>query len=435
MNNFDLIFNSMFLAIFLYQIAQFVLQYFVLKRIDLLYYSLFLLSALAFYFIFHISIIYNVSFLSFLKTAIFPFKMSFAFIQNFFYISFVVHYLNLKNTRMRIAYLLEYYKYYNLIFAFVFILLGAIGVDSNYLYTVVTLLTLPITVVLLFMLWQLNTRYSNVVLTGTTCTVLGMIFAFSFILYGVYTHVQLPFSEYMPAQLGILCDIIILGYGLSLKAAEADRKLVIALQANQKLIEDERSRVAKDLHDGLGGLLSGIKLTLNSMTGNVVLSDKNAGIFTRALMQLDNAISEMRRVAHSMMPEALLRFGLIQAVQDFCGTMNESKTVQITFKQFGIQDRLDNTMEVTLYRIIQELVNNAVKHANAQHIIIQLIQNEHQLTLTVEDNGNGFDMNTYKEIKGFGLSNIQSRVDYLGATMEVDSKANIGTSFYITIPV
>ncbi|MBP6659211.1 MAG: hypothetical protein KA174_00955 [Chitinophagales bacterium] len=202
-----------------------------------------------------------------------------------------------------------------------------------------------------------------------------------------------------------------------------------------KVQEEERGRVAKDLHDGLGGMLSGIKLNLSAMKGNVILQQQDAGLFAKSIQQLDNAISEMRRVAHNMMPESLLKFGLTQTIQDYCESINESKIIQLTFKDFGLNQRLENSTEIVLYRIIQELVNNTIKHAQAQHVIIQLVKNEKNVTLTVEDDGKGFDVNVLEKIKGFGLSNIQSRVDYLKGNLEIDSQNNIGTSFYITIPV
>jgi two-component system NarL family sensor kinase len=270
---------------------------------------------------------------------------------------------------------------------------------------------------------------------GIVCNITGAISSYVLILNENYEQMHLPFTTFFPSQLGMLIDIIILGYGLSLKAAESDKKLVIALQANQKLIEDERNRVAKDLHDGLGGLLSGVKLSLQSITGNIIISDQQAASLKRVLSQLDNAISEMRRVAHSMMPESLMRFGLVQAIEDFCYDINESKMVHLNFYHHGLEQRLDSSAEITLFRVIQELVNNAIKHAAATNILIHLVKNENQLILTVEDNGTGFDVTNIKNSKGVGLSNIQSRINFLKGNLEIDSKQDIGTSFYITIPV
>lgn len=171
------------------------------------------------------------------------------------------------------------------------------------------------------------------------------------------------------------------------------------------------------------------------MKGNVILQEQDAFLYSKSIEQLDSAISEMRRVAHNMMPETLLKFGLLQAVEDYCESINDSNLIHITFKNFGLDERIESSTEVILYRIIQELVNNAIKHSKAQHLFIQLIKNDSQLTLTVEDNGIGFDIKEIQQLKGFGINSIQSRVDYLNGNLEIDTSKNIGTTFNITIPL
>lgn len=248
------------------------------------------------------------------------------------------------------------------------------------------------------------------------------------------THIE----KYMGLSKKIDSDAInekIKNLEISLKAAETDKKLVQTLIENQKIVEVERTRIAKDLHDGLGGLLSGIKLTLSSMKGNVVVSGENANTFKRAINQLDNTIVEMRRVAHSMMPEALLKFGLSEAIEDYCDGINESGTVKIKFTKLGAALHLEKATEVTLYRIVQELSNNAIKHAQSQNIFIQLARHERGITLTIEDDGKGFDAKKLSIFKGDGLKNVQSRVDYLKGHFEIQSTPGNGSSFTIEIPV
>lgn len=248
------------------------------------------------------------------------------------------------------------------------------------------------------------------------------------------THIE----KYMSLSKKIDSDAInekIKNLEISLKAAETDKKLVQTLLENQKIVEVERTRIAKDLHDGLGGLLSGIKLTLSSMKGNVVVSGENANTFNRAINQLDNTIVEMRRVAHSMMPEALLKFGLSEAIEDYCDGINESNRVKMKFTQLGLERNLEKSTEVILYRIIQELSNNAIKHAQSENIFIQLARHERGITLTVEDDGKGFDAENLSTFKGAGLQNVQSRVDYLKGSFEIQSSPGNGSSFTIEIPV
>ncbi len=208
------------------------------------------------------------------------------------------------------------------------------------------------------------------------------------------------------------------------------------IDATQNMIqgeEQERTRLARDLHDGLGGMLAGVKFQLNSMKGNVILSEENAGTFTKSISQIDNAIAEMRRVAHNMMPEALLKFGLDETLKSYCDSVSENSTLTVSYQSLGMEKRLEQTIEIVLYRIVQELLNNTIKHAKATKSNIQLTRNDNFITLTVEDNGKGFDVNTIKN-NGIGLSNINHRVEYLNGKMDVQSD-NKGTSTHIEFEI
>jgi signal transduction histidine kinase len=187
--------------------------------------------------------------------------------------------------------------------------------------------------------------------------------------------------------------------------------------------------MAKDLHDGLGGLLSGVKLQLGAMKGNLILSEENGLAFNNALNKLDESISEMRRVAHNMMPEALIKLGLQQALEDYCTGLSVSQTFKIDREFYGLEKRINPSIEIVVYRIVQELLNNAVKHSGATSILAQVIRNDQNLSITIEDNGKGFD----KEIvmQGAGLKNIRSRVDYLKGQLDIQSSPGKGTSVHI----
>jgi signal transduction histidine kinase len=228
------------------------------------------------------------------------------------------------------------------------------------------------------------------------------------------------------------------------KKRQLQQKLIEQLEQEKQLLstkallrgqEEERSRMAKDLHDGLGGMLSGIKLTLGAMKGNMVLTAENARLFSGALHKLDQTISEMRRVAHSMMPEALLRLGLGQALSDYCDGLSEnSASLTINYQQFGMEERLPNDTEIVVYRIVQELLTNVMKHSKASEVLVQIMRQENLLMLTVEDNGVGFDV-AIAENKGAGLGNIQSRVSYLHGSMDIKAEPGKGSSFHIEIPL
>lgn len=207
------------------------------------------------------------------------------------------------------------------------------------------------------------------------------------------------------------------------------------LLATQSLLngqEQERSRLARDLHDGLGGMLSGVKLQLGSMKGNLIMTASNSIAFDMALNKLDESISEMRRVAHNMMPETLIKMGLKQSLSDYCDSLSNQQSFTINCEIHGLDQRMENTAEVVIYRIVQELVNNAVKHSEASAILVQVMQQDGKLvTITVEDNGKGFDMSQVNIRESAGIRNVQSRVNFLKGVMDIKSIPGRGTSVYI----
>ncbi|MBL7762423.1 MAG: tetratricopeptide repeat protein, partial [Chitinophagaceae bacterium] len=216
---------------------------------------------------------------------------------------------------------------------------------------------------------------------------------------------------------------------------ETEKKLT-ATEAILKGEEQERTRLAKDLHDGLGGMLSGIKHSLNYMKGNLIMTPDNAQAFERSIDMLDSSIKEMRRVAHNMMPEILVRYGLDSALNEFCNEITRSGVTNITYQSIGMKDKkMDQTTAVAIYRIVQELVNNAIKHAAAKNILVQAHASSQEkiIAITVEDDGKGFDKSILKEVRGMGWSNIQNRVDFLKGRIDVNSEKDKGTSVLIEI--
>jgi signal transduction histidine kinase len=215
---------------------------------------------------------------------------------------------------------------------------------------------------------------------------------------------------------------------------EKDKQL-ITVDAMLKGQEEERSRIAKDLHDGLGSLLSGTKLSFMNVRENVVLTPETNALFDRSLSMLDNTIGDLRKVAQNLMPEALVKFGLHEALRDFCNTIQSSTDTKVVYQQFGEKRKLNNTAEVFIYRMVQELVTNIIKHAEASEIIVQLMMDDHAISLTVEDNGKGFDKNILQHKKGAGIRNITYRVQYLNGTLDIDTNPGCGTSVNIQLPI
>lgn len=211
-----------------------------------------------------------------------------------------------------------------------------------------------------------------------------------------------------------------------IRELEKDKQLV-AVDAMLKGQEEERSRLAKDLHDGLGGLLSGVKFSLRNMKDNLIVTPENMAVFERSLDMLDTSIQELRRVAHNMMPEMLTKFGLDEALKEYCNAINATNLLLVKYQSIGMDVRLEKSTEIIIYRIIQELVNNIMKHAAAKEAIVQLIQEDTRLNIIVEDDGKGFDTALLKDNKGAGLTSIQSRVDYLKGQLDIHSEAGKGT--------
>lgn len=213
-------------------------------------------------------------------------------------------------------------------------------------------------------------------------------------------------------------------------------KQLTATEAVLKGEEQERSRLAKDLHDGLGGMLSGIKYSFNTMKENMVMTPENHLAFERSMDMLDSSIKEMRRVAHNMMPESLVVFGLDTALKDFCNDINKSGALNVNYQSIGFADvQLEQTTAVTVYRIVQELINNTLKHAAAGTAIVQLSKTDNRLSVTVEDDGKGFDTAIVKKTEGMGWRNIQHRIGFLKGKLDVDSQPGKGTSVHIELGI
>ncbi|MCQ9639577.1 histidine kinase [Chryseobacterium sp. WG14] len=196
--------------------------------------------------------------------------------------------------------------------------------------------------------------------------------------------------------------------------------------------EQERGRLARDLHDGLGGLLSGTKLQLSSLDPHQ--SESIEKEISKSITQIDGAVEELRRVAHNLMPDLLMKYGLEVAIQEFASRMSNT-SLDIHTEFISYTNSIAEEKQLILYRIIQELVNNAIKHAYTSEIIIQISEEENVLNLTVEDNGKGFDPTNLDVRKTAGFHNIESRVQFLKGTMNIISEQNIGTSIELQIPI
>lgn len=189
--------------------------------------------------------------------------------------------------------------------------------------------------------------------------------------------------------------------------------------------EQERRRMAQDLHDGLGGMLAGVKLKLSDIAENHQ-PEKDMELY-KVISQLDNSVQELRRIARNMMPETLIRFGVETALRDLCESL-QTPFLRVEFQSYQLSRDMAQPVQITLYRIVQELLTNAVKHAGASNILVQCSQNSDRIFITVEDDGQGFDVNLLKAKKGIGLSNIQNRINLLKGKLDIQTKLQEGTT-------
>lgn len=206
------------------------------------------------------------------------------------------------------------------------------------------------------------------------------------------------------------------------------QKQVTSLHAMLEGQEKERLRIARDLHDGLGSYLTSIKVNFNELYS----ADINNSHGQKLNELIDQACDEVRKVSHNMMPHALTLSGLEGAIEDLTETLHKNG-IDADLEILGDFSGLEEKKAITLYRILQELVTNIVKHAGATHTLIQMIHHGHEISLIVEDNGCGFDQSILKD--GIGLANLDARIIFLGGFVDVDSTVGEGTTITIRIPI
>lgn len=195
--------------------------------------------------------------------------------------------------------------------------------------------------------------------------------------------------------------------------------------------EKERQRIANDLHDDLGGLMTTVKWQFNAFQER-----QTPELFEKTNALLDEAYQKIRSIAHAKNAGVIAKQGLLKAVQNIADKVSASNKINIEVVDFGLETRLDNSLELMLFRIIQELITNIIKHANANNVTIYLTNHEDRINITVEDDGIGFKTDQITTInKGMGISSIDKRVDHLNGKMTIESELNKGTTIIIDIPL
>ncbi|MGW8123010.1 tetratricopeptide repeat-containing sensor histidine kinase [Roseivirga echinicomitans] len=210
---------------------------------------------------------------------------------------------------------------------------------------------------------------------------------------------------------------------------------IASLQGVLEGQETERRRVAIDLHDRLGGILSMVKLHFSVVTESLSKDDQTHAKFMKASDLLDQATSEVRSISHNLMSGVLTKFGLVPALEDLKDKISSTGKLKVNLYSNDLNEVLSAEQELQLYRIVQELISNILKHSQAKEANIQVTKGEGNVNLLVEDDGMGFDMKEVNNKAGIGLSNLKARVAKLNGNFHIDSGRGAGTTISIDIPI
>jgi signal transduction histidine kinase len=262
---------------------------------------------------------------------------------------------------------------------------------------------------------------------------------------GLSTYEFVPGSYFAGIDFFVIAFLIeiialsgLLAYRVKLMQGVSEKLLIeknlIQQQRTQAVLEAEereRIRIARDLHDGVGQTLAAARMTL----GNYVSQKKIESVeMQNSLNLLEDSIKEIREISHNMMPSSLTKFGLTSALKQFTNKINALGKIEIELQIVGFKERSDEKIELVLYRIVQEIISNIIKHAEAKKVSIELVRHDDELILIIEDDGRGFDT-AKTENHGIGLKNIATRVEYLNGNVNFDSSIGKGTSVVIEIPL
>ena len=204
------------------------------------------------------------------------------------------------------------------------------------------------------------------------------------------------------------------------------------IEAEILTLEKERQRIASDLHDDLGPILSAIKFKINAVESR---SGEDTELIRKASEHVDETIHRIRQIAFNLMPNTLTRKGLLAATEELIGKIMESLPLKISYQLNLIPD-ISQQKSINLFRIVQEIIQNTIKHAEASELFIKLDAKDRNLVLTTEDNGVGFDYEKVNDLnKGLGLRNLTSRVEIMNGIIAVETGPGKGVKYKFEIPI
>jgi len=195
--------------------------------------------------------------------------------------------------------------------------------------------------------------------------------------------------------------------------------------------EYERERLAKEMHDGLGGLLA---ISHSKLANLSEKKEVNIDTIEESKNLVGEAYNQVRQISHNLMPLDLEKFGLVTTLENMIGLVNnQNDDINIDFITYNFEAPLNNELGLNMYRIVQEALTNILKYAQAKNVLIELIQHEHNISLSIEDDGIGFDVKNFKS--GIGIQNMRNRSEIVGGSFEIESKFDVGTSISVQIPM
>ncbi|MEJ7611721.1 MAG: sensor histidine kinase [Ferruginibacter sp.] len=217
--------------------------------------------------------------------------------------------------------------------------------------------------------------------------------------------------------------------------AEILKQQELAAVAVIEAEEAERHRIATDLHDGVGQIMSAAKMNLSAFEHRAEFKTADEKLsFEKIISLVDAGCKEVRTVSHNMMPNAMMKNNLAAAIREFLDKLDD-RALKVHFYSEGFEEGSNSNAETILYRVIQECVNNVIKHSRADTVDISLIKDENEISATIEDNGIGFDVHDRRKQEGIGLKNIRTRVEFLKGTVEITASPGEGTLVALHIPL
>lgn len=256
---------------------------------------------------------------------------------------------------------------------------------------------------------------------------------------------QEEINKFQMVSFGVVVLFLLLAGGLFFSRNRVKQKaeLADAIAHEQKIRfkavidaqEQERKRVAQDLHDGLGQLLSTARLNVSALEDSLDPTDSESDkIWLNALSLIDESVQEVRNVSHNIMPSALIRLGLVAALREQVAKINRAGKISVKLEIAGMETRLDEAVEITLYRVVQEVMNNAIKHSNAKEIVVSINRAHGKLEVGIKDDGIGLDLQLIKRSTGIGWQNIYSRVELINGVIDMNSSPGAGTNVQVLVP-